>query len=768
MAAWDNAPIVSAAGATPAWKSAPVVSRKVGFAEENLAGPSEIIASGIANIPHAAAHGVQDLYRRVTGGDTNAPDNKFVQAIHVPTGRGGEQLESDIGDMLTPSHEPTVEDQTQNIRDQALGKPNETVQNVMDHTGAVGKDVLGILPAAGVVKGAAGKIADTVVERNAAAEGPGFRNADDHPIARGIAGTTGKDALTIHNQQIGNTLANAEAGVPHGTELSYENLESGRAAPNEVYGRTAASLPVAPLSPKAAQMVNTAGSADRITTGTPDAVNKIASLRNELLAPGVAHSGEKVINEMRGLRQEGYANIASDDVSNQQLGHAQLDMARGLEQHVADTLPAGAPVSMEQLSQARTAIAKNHAVQAALKGSNIDMKALGRVQRADPDMLTGGLKDIADFANDNAPVSGVESGIYHKPGYLSDAGAALGGRGGVESILSPSFYADLTGAKAGARRILTGDTASAVQNARVRYPGRLGDEFDPIEPKAPQPPPGVTAGPMGTPPAPAGHPGDIPLADLLSHGVEQSPAAGLSVARGAPPVPTGMPFALNAEHEAGGLSLADEFAPAGRENNSDLAAVKSSRIPDKTIGKQRDPDKASPTPGNEAVDLPPRPGLSDDELSLADEFSPPARENNADHAGVRSQGVPDGTMTRAPKTRARGTVDTIDFPSGARSPGFVNNNASGESAASLEAQNRPKLNLEMVGPDGTGEPILKDVTQADQEPREGHLIVDRDTGKIIKSGNMKPNLARGLLNRWKAMRDEPTGTALGMEFEPGG
>lgn len=127
---------------------------RVGWAEENLAGPSELIGSTLGNIPHAAAHAAVDLYRRVTGGDTNAPDPAAVQSIQVPTGAGGQQLAGDISSMLSPPANPnSVDVQTQAIRDKALGPQNATVGDVLQQTGQVAKDVGNLAPILGAVKG---------------------------------------------------------------------------------------------------------------------------------------------------------------------------------------------------------------------------------------------------------------------------------------------------------------------------------------------------------------------------------------------------------------------------------------------------------------------------------------------------------------------------------------------------------------------------------------------------------------------------------------
>jgi hypothetical protein len=83
---------------------------------------------------------------------------------------------------------------------------------------------------------------------------------------------------------------------------------------------------------------------------------------------------------------------------------------------------------------------------------------------------------------------------------------------------------------------------------------------------------------------------------------------------------------------------------------------------------------------------------------------------------------------------------------------FIHNNDSAASGgASTEAQHTPNRNLQMVDQDGRGERIMSGVNQKDIEPLSNrHIIVDADTKQIVKSGNMKPNLAQGLLNRWKA------------------
>jgi hypothetical protein len=116
-------------------------------------------------------------------------------------------------------------------------------------------------------------------------------------------------------------------------------------------------------------------------------------------------------------------------------------------------------------------------------------------------------------------------------------------------------------------------------------------------------------------------------------------------------------------------------------------------------------------------------------------------ENNSDHAGVMSQGVPEGIIQRS-----RG----------------VTNNASGESAASQEAINRGTRKLSIIDQDGNEQPLMRDVTQADRKAPKGKIIIDTSTGEIIDRGGLSQAHANGLRNRWATM-----GRTLGDHFVMG-
>ncbi len=722
---WQDAAVVQGGSPNvrPAWMSAPVAAPggapqpegAGGVVHEALSGLGDLGIDALSHVATPLVGSAVGLINRLaaaaSGGDPEAASQAAHDYVNQHFGYSaqtpvGQAVTGAIGRALAPVGAAAgAAGSALEQGGAAIGIPQGETQGALHELG----DIANVVPAVGALGegAAASREAATLASENAAdpaAANAGFRTQHQHATAAEVAGQSGKDALTLHNQRVGNTLAASEAGVANGP-MNYDALEAARTAPNAVYGRVADALPAAPLSPAAARLVQSAGGADRITQGTPDAITNIEGLKSQLLQPGRSFSGNEVINEMRGLRQEGYANLASEDVSKQQLGKAQLDMSRALEQHVTDTLPPGSPVSTDQLQTARTALAKNYAVQAALRGNDVDMGALARVQRGDPGLLTGGLQTTADFANKNPAITGLASRVYSAPSYLKDV-LGVPGTHEATSFVSPSFWSGLLSGKALARRLLTGNTDAAVAAARAAYPPVLGDAFAPLDPSRSfdlQPPPGAASAapiqqtmdlppgggsvlhPTGgltasTPvaPTPAPTQGGIPLADLLAHGVEQPPPAGLSLVPAGLSPQQGIPFSPNLEHAAGGLTLAPE----------------------------------------DAWFKGPAPDLSD-------------------LAAVKSQGVPEGIVQRA-------------------------NNASGESAASLEAINRGTRPLAIIDPDGNERTVLRDVTQADQRAPKGHLLIDTSTGEIIDRGGLSQSQANGLRNRWATQ-----GRALGDHFMMG-
>lgn len=130
-----------------------------------LGGAAQLAGSAIANIPHAAAHGAVDLYRRITGGDTDAPDPKVVQSLQVPVGDRGKQLAQNVSDAMPKRNNlPNQPDDT------SIPELNDTTRDIIGNTLDVAGDVGSIAPAAGVAAKLAPAARNVVRASRAAAE----------------------------------------------------------------------------------------------------------------------------------------------------------------------------------------------------------------------------------------------------------------------------------------------------------------------------------------------------------------------------------------------------------------------------------------------------------------------------------------------------------------------------------------------------------------------------------------------------------------------
>ncbi len=697
---------------------------------ETALSPLDAVASGVSHVASSTLAPPVALGARAVaaakGGDQQAVDqasadaHKFMEnqgTYHALT-PGGKAVENDASAVAGAVTKPF-----QAAGDAIEGALPASVKPAVESAAGTANDILGSIP----VVGAAGEIADAArAAPKTAGSALGFRAAGDSPVGKLAAGDSAGPALTAHNAQVGDAAISNEAGLKNGTTPSYEELEKARGPAEGVMDRVRANLPPEinlASDPETLRAINAAGAPEggRITKGSPQAQQQIEDLRARLTDPGNTVSPMQLTNEMRALRQEGFTNSASDDVSNQQLGRAQLDMARALEGHVERNLNANGTVTIEDFQAARKALAKNYTAQSALRGNTFDLKTIARIQRADPQLLDGTMKDVADFANANPEVTG-RANPLNAPSVAKDVTGV--------SITRPGTYlGPLTGAAG--RRLLTGGQGVLDRTNRLfranppnQFPARVpAPEVGPPTPLAYGSHPDELPfhpGPVGpeaplsasTPQAPsptAAPSGGYSLADLLSHGVEQPPAPGLTAGpMGAPPA-QGIPFTHELPPHLAGESVRDMVHnPAALNPELSLA--------DALAGLQQHPAVTGATQG----------GLAD----------------------VLSQGVPEGIAARTPPGVPRGRVPMLDFPSGAEQPRMLSNNASGESAASQEAINRGTRNLVLVDPDGGSEPLLRDSTQIDRKAPKGSIIVDADSGEIIDRGGMNQRGAEGLRNRY--------------------
>ena len=536
---------------------------------------NRLIAAFSGGDPRIAADAAHEYINRNFGHDTQTPVGRqigaAVQQLLAPLGESAHNIEQ----LLESGGEK-------------IGIPKADTQNM---TGEAG-DILGT---AGVVAPVlAGARASTEAAELAAQNAPpavakyGLRTGADSPIARNVAGASAKPTVAAANQARVDPVLGAQAGVPPGTKITPAALEAARGPADSVYQRAEQSIPTSPLSPAAAQTVQGVG-ADDMIVHSPDTQATIDAQKARLLSGPL--TGSEVVNGQRALRFNGFRNVASEDPEQSALGQAQLKMADALHQHMVDTLPPDAPVSADQLAAARVALAQNHTIESVLgPNGNVNLTKLAKIHNDNPGMLSGPMADIAQFASDHPEVTRLPSDAerFNPSGFIKDVAS-------VNPLERPvGSVAQLFGGTL-ARRTLRGPKPTVSPSVTG-----LGGEFGPLDRGAPQPPPGMTA---STPTAPApsatGPPGQISLADLLSHGVEQPAPQGLSV--GQAPAPQGIPFTQNAEHMAGGLELAPERTYGGQPaNNSDLGAVMSQGVPEGIVQRSKPSGLTMPVAHNPA------------------------------------------------------------------------------------------------------------------------------------------------------------------------
>jgi hypothetical protein len=578
-----------------------------------------------------------------------------------------------------------------------VSNPDAALSTVKNATPEqVGKNVLApTLVGAGVneLGGAAAGLGDGTSAAAAEAATPagqlGLRSTTGRPIATTLAGPTAAPTLDAQNQAVAHTVLGADVGVPHGTPVTPASLEAARGVPGKVLDEGAASLPTAPLSDNAIAGVKAARGPATITKPTPNVATQIDGIENALLEPGAQFSGDQIRATRNSLSSDASAGMNSADADTRAIAKYKRGIVDALDQHVADTLPPNSAISPEMIANARATLAKSYNIQDLIgKGGDINLQGLAKLHRDSPGLLTGNTRTVAEFANQHPEVTGGigDAERIAPPSLATDLAHVniLNPRSWVQPLFGAAGRSSLTGcAPLGlAEQAPVAGSAGEFEHRPMTLAPPPGRAFEPhqlaLATGAPTQPDffgtganGLSLGDALGGPAPATG-GDISLADLLSHGVEQPAAPGLSAGPMGAPQGEGIPFKVNADHAAGGLSLAHE--PTLAELLEDLR----------------------------------------------------------DHPDVMSQGVPEGIMTR------------------------TQNNASGESSASLEAINRDRREQALgqdrflVDQDGKMWPI-RGVDAADATAPKGSIIVQKGIGgepySILDRGGLPRANAHGLLNR---------------------
>jgi hypothetical protein len=389
---------------------------------------------------------------------------------------------------------------------------------------------------------------------------------------------------TLTDQAATDELARNEAEILPGQELNTANAEAAATnGPGKVYNAVQAALP--PVMTKSEELLSRLNGLEDTTSEVPQS-DKVGALRTSVTAaPTITREGLfQNIQAMRAKATRYYA--ASDkDPDAAEIGDAYMHAANAYEDFAEQELGKvpDAGVTVDDFRDARTRFAKNYAVRAALNGTSVDAAKIARMHQSNPGQMTGGLQLIAEqhsrfplstgfgprtLAPDGIGASGTVPGIVarHVTGPAIGAGtalmlgggptgAAIGGAAGL--LTSEAFQSAL-------RRWLGGSPETAGETAAGAATNpRLGNFFGGDQ----SPPPGwnrdsgphwsTGEGANPNAPNPQGGQGDVPLADVLSHGVEQGPPESVSAGpMGAPPQEgltfRGSPDAVGARPVQGG------------------------------------------------------------------------------------------------------------------------------------------------------------------------------------------------------------------------
>ncbi len=232
----------------------------------------------------------------------------------------------------------------------------------------------------------------------------------------GLAGSAKlKTDASIKNQQVTNDLAAQELGLPKGTPLTPDALDSVRAPAEAVYQKMG-SLGKIPVDSQYASDLAAIG--PKNNGSFPKLQGKgvnadITELKQDYAEPNFdAGDAMQQIKELRDSARSNYTNAnvpggGKNSNTLKALGEAQNQVADALLDQIdrfAASRPEGFDISNlgQQFRQARQTLAKVHTVEDAIKPGTLDVSAndIAKAMNGKRKVpLTGGLKTIADTYN---------------------------------------------------------------------------------------------------------------------------------------------------------------------------------------------------------------------------------------------------------------------------------------------------------------------------------------------------------------------------------
>ena len=113
-----------------------------GEAARALSIGSQSLVAPIANIPYAALHGAQDVLRRSTHSDVNAPDSSVLNALHFPLSEDAKSFSTAIGSTLKPVTEAAKRELSGNLSNEEKAR--------LKTVAPIATDVAAMYPAASI------------------------------------------------------------------------------------------------------------------------------------------------------------------------------------------------------------------------------------------------------------------------------------------------------------------------------------------------------------------------------------------------------------------------------------------------------------------------------------------------------------------------------------------------------------------------------------------------------------------------------------------
>lgn len=506
-------------------------------------------------------------------------------------------------------------------------------------------------------------------------------------------------------------------------------------------------------------------------------------------------SGPDAVASVNALRSKARRDRRSEDSNTLDRGEARQAIADAIEDEMGRALEAsGNQKLLDEWRQARTALAKINEADTALVGGQIDAKVFRRLRdRGAP--LSGEAALVADAAEH------LQQGTRHSQSVAK--GADVSGPKG-------SPFTDVI--SLGARPWLREKLAQPPTPKKIGPGSSLSDYFDqPAPPTPPAPRPGPGPGPGPTPASSQLRAqqlaGDSELAPEPVPNAQRLPEAPPRMTAETPPAQRGdiefTPSKPQAANLAEDFGVDDFQMPGGLEftPSSPRAAGMADDVPGTKLfpelrairGKELKPitglslvDDIGGLPPGRGPEGGPAPRGGSPEPSLGEQFGIEVTPNAAEPGffdvklpgdkigiSVKAEDVNSfvedliGDMLSDEQLVSQPLPEAMPPVQGGRHSGFgtLENNASGESAASVEAINRVKSEKDAgrtrlaIDPDGNATP-LQGVDAVDATAPKGRMIVQRGVGRneysILDRGGLSITQANGLMNRFLAQlkRDE--------------